>query len=73
MDQTLIHTNQMMIKGYELKVPFKTVQGRVICGYVHVRPYAKQIIKNLSKYFDVMIFTAGNQCYADPILDYLDP
>ena len=62
-----------MIKGYELKVPFKSVQGNIISGYVHVRPYAKEIIKNISKHFDVIVFTAGNQCYADPILDYLDP
>jgi len=62
-----------MVKGYELKVPFKTIQGRVINGYVHVRPHAKEIIKRMSKYFDVAVFTAGNQCYADPILDYIDP
>lgn len=62
-----------MIKGYELKVPFKSVQGKIINGYVHVRPYAKEIIKNISKHFDVIVFTAGNQCYADPILDHLDP
>lgn len=62
-----------MMKGYELKVPFKTVQGKPISGYVNVRPYAKEIIKNMSRHFDVMVFTAGNQCYADPILDYLDP
>ena len=40
---------------------------------MNVRPYAKEIIKNVSKHFDVIVFTAGNQCYADPILDYLDP
>lgn len=62
-----------MVKGYELKVPFKSLQGKTTSGYVHIRPYAKQIIKNISRYFDVIIFTAGNQCYADPILDYLDP
>lgn len=73
MDETLIHTNEVMVKGYELKVPFKSVQGKVISGYVHVRPYAREIIKNISKHFDVVIFTAGNQCYADPILDSLDP
>jgi len=27
----------------------------------------------MSKYFDVVVFTAGNQCYADPILDHIDP
>ena len=62
-----------MMKGYEIKVHFKSMQGRIINGYVNVRPHAKEIIKNLSKHFDVIIFTAGNQCYADPILDYLDP
>jgi TFIIF-interacting CTD phosphatase-like protein len=62
-----------MVKGYELKVPFKSFQGKTISGYVSIRPYAKQIIKNLSKFADVIVFTAGNQCYADPILDYIDP
>lgn len=61
------------MKGYEIKVPFKSLQGKVISGYVNVRPYAKEIIKNMSKHFDVMVFTAGNQCYADPILDHIDP
>ena len=69
----MIHTSEIMMKGYEIKVPFKSLQGKVISGYVNVRPYAKEIIKNMSRYFDVLVFTAGNQCYADPILDYIDP
>ena len=73
MDETLIHTNETMVRGYELKVPFKSVQGKVVSGYVQVRPYAKEILKNLSKHFDIFVFTAGNQCYADPILDHIDP
>lgn len=62
-----------MMKGYEIKVPFKSLQGKIISGYVNVRPHAKDIIKNMSKHFDVIVFTAGNQCYADPILDHIDP
>lgn len=73
MDETLIHTSEIMMKGYEIKVPFKSMQGKVISGYVNVRPYAKDIIRNMSKHFDIIVFTAGNQCYADPILDYVDP
>lgn len=73
MDETLIHTNESMVKGWEIKVPFKSVQGKLVSGYVHVRPYAREIIKNLSRFFDIVVFTAGNQCYADPILDALDP
>lgn len=54
-------------------MPFKSLQGKIISGYVNVRPHAKEIIKNISKHFDVIVFTAGNQCYADPILDHIDP
>jgi TFIIF-interacting CTD phosphatase-like protein len=54
-------------------VPFKSIQGKVVSGYVHIRPHAREAIRNLSRYFDVVVFTAGNQCYADPILDALDP
>lgn len=62
-----------MTKDYEIKVPFKSLQGKIVSGYVNVRPYAKEIIKNMSRYCDIIVFTAGNQCYADPILDHLDP
>lgn len=27
----------------------------------------------MGKHYDIIIFTAANQNYADPILDYLDP
>ncbi len=42
-------------------------------GYVEVRPYAKEILQNLSKHFDVIIFTASTQAYADSIIDHIDP
>lgn len=73
MDETLIHTSEVPIQGYEIKVPFRSFQGRMNHGYVNIRPHAKEILKNLSEHFDVIVFTAGNQCYADPILDHLDP
>lgn len=48
MDETLIHTNETPTKNYEIKVPFRYFQGKVGYGYVEVRPYAKEILKNLS-------------------------
>lgn len=38
-----------------------------------MRPYAIQCLAFANKYFEVAIFTAGLQWFADPILDYLDP
>ena len=40
---------------------------------INIRPYAKSILKELSQYFEVIIFTASHGCYANVVLDYLDP
>jgi len=40
---------------------------------ISVRPGAFEIIKNMSKLFDVIIFTASHSKYANPIIDFLDP
>ena len=41
--------------------------------YINIRPYAKQCMRELSKHYQIIVFTASDQTYADPILDYLDP
>lgn len=41
MDETLIHTDEAMTPYFEIKVPFKSFQGKTTYGYVNVRPYAK--------------------------------
>jgi CTD small phosphatase-like protein 2 len=38
-----------------------------------VRPYAREILRNLSKHFEVVVFTASHSCYANVVVDYLDP
>lgn len=38
-----------------------------------VRPFVKQCLELSNKYFEVAIFTAGKQWFAEPILNYLDP
>ena len=73
MDETLIHTNERMITNYELKVPFRSCQGKIAYGFVAVRPDAKEILQRLSKHFDIILFTASSQAYADPILNHIDP
>ena len=38
-----------------------------------VRPYVYTFLKNISLYFEIFIFTAAQQDYADWILDRIDP
>ncbi len=39
---------------------------------VKVRPYFDHCIAHLAQMYEIIIFTAGEQCYADAVLDYLD-
>lgn len=41
--------------------------------YYMVRPYALKFLKELAKYFEIVIFTAATKQYADPIIDDIDP
>ena len=40
---------------------------------VNIRPYAKNLIENLSQNFDIGVFTAAVDYYAQEIVRFLDP
>ena len=40
---------------------------------VFFRPHLKKFLSEVSKYFDLAIFTAAMKLYADTIIDYIDP
>ena len=40
---------------------------------INIRPHILECLELANKYFQVIIFTASEKEYADPILDYLDP
>ena len=38
-----------------------------------IRPGATNFIEKLNEYYDVILWTASLQEYADPVMDYIDP
>ena len=42
-------------------------------AYIQIRPGAEEFIKDLSKYYEIVIFTAALQNYADLVIDGIDP
>ena len=71
LDETLVHSSFTPFEKNDLvlNVDFDEIMYNI---YVLVRPGAKNFIKNMSKYFEVVIFTASLSNYASPLLDILD-
>jgi Dullard-like phosphatase family protein len=76
LDETLIHSEDYVPgRNYDyifmmdnLALPHKKDEIGVF-----FRPYLMEFLERLSKKFELVIFTAGRQDYADHILDKLDP
>ena len=42
-------------------------------AYIQIRPGAEEFLKELSEYYEIIIFTAALQNYADLVIDGIDP
>ena len=71
LDETLVHSSFTPFEKNDiiLEVDFEGILYNI---YVKVRPYAEQFLKNASKLFEIVIFTASISKYASPLLDILD-
>ncbi|OMJ88035.1 hypothetical protein SteCoe_10105 [Stentor coeruleus] len=74
LDETLVHCcedittcNPMVI----LPVIFPT--GETVQAGINIRPYALECLREVNKEFEIFVFTASHPCYANVVLDYIDP
>lgn len=73
LDETLIHCNENINIPHDVKIPIKFPTGEIIEAGINIRPYAHDILRNLSEKFEIIVFTASHSCYANVVLDMLDP
>ena len=74
MDETLIHCVENPNMESDAKLSIKlTVGGENIEAGINIRPFVNSTLKELNKYFEVIVFTASHSSYANVVLDYLDP
>lgn len=73
LDETLIHS---MSRGSKISpghmVEVRLDRRHATMYYVHKRPYCDDFLKLVSKWFNVVVFTASVQEYADPVIDWLE-
>ncbi|KAJ4396091.1 Nuclear envelope morphology protein 1 [Gnomoniopsis smithogilvyi] len=86
LDETLIHSMSKggrMSTGHMVEVKLNTtyvgVGGQSSIGpqhpilyYVHKRPHCDDFLRRVCKWFNLVVFTASVQEYADPVIDWLE-
>lgn len=73
LDETLVHSlsrGTRMSNGHMVEVKFNNQVATLY--YVHKRPYCDLFLKQVSKWFNLVIFTASVKEYADPVIDWLE-
>ena len=72
LDETLVHSQFKQPPRYNLKLPVH-MENRDFQVYVAVRPGTQDFLEEMSKYYELVIFTASLSKYANPLMDILDP
>ena len=72
LDETLVHRCESLSNA-EVVLHVTLPTREVVAVGVNVRPYAINCLQALSQDWEVIVFTASQKCYADAVLDYLDP
>ncbi|TIA48559.1 hypothetical protein D6C83_05008 [Aureobasidium pullulans] len=84
LDETLIHSmakGGRMSTGHMVEVKFQGPIGGngMVLGpqvpilyYVHERPYCHDFLRKVCKWYNLIVFTASVQEYADPVIDWLE-
>ncbi|MCJ1275227.1 Nuclear envelope morphology protein 1 [Puttea exsequens] len=84
LDETLIHSlakGGRMSSGHMVEVKLNTAVGyggatlgpqHPILYYVHKRPHCDEFLRRVYKWYNLIVFTASVQEYADPVIDWLE-
>ena len=74
MDETLIHcVDDIETQNPDVILEIDFPGEETVCAGINLRPYLMQCLQEANKSFQVIVFTASHQTYADAILDYIDP
>jgi CTD small phosphatase-like protein 2 len=72
LDETLVHCTEYGASA-DATIEIKLPVGGTVKASLHIRPYAAEVLAVASRYFEVAVFTASHKCYADEVLNCIDP
>ena len=72
LDETLVHSSFRAVPGADFVIPVQ-IEDVVHFVYVMKRPGVDEFLVEMAKHYEVVVYTASLNKYADPLLDLLDP
>ena len=57
----------------DVLLPIEFPGGDIINAGINVRPYVEYLLSQLSSLCEIIIFTASHSCYANKVIDHIDP
>jgi len=72
LDETLVHSSFRAVSGADFVIPVQ-IEDVVHFVYVAKRPGVDKFLVEMSKHYEIVVYTASLNKYADPLLDLLDP
>ena len=71
LDETLVHSSFQHVSDADYVIPVK-IENAVHSVFVLKRPGVDEFITEMAKYYELVVYTASLNKYADPLLDLLD-
>lgn len=71
LDETLVHSTTRQNSHFDIRLEI-TVDNCPSIFYVSKRPYLDVFLQIVSQWYDLVVYTASLQKYADPLIDALD-
>lgn len=72
LDETLVHSSFRAVPGADFVIPVQ-IEDVVHFVYVIKRPGVDEFLIEMAKHYEIVVYTASLDKYADPLLDLLDP
>ncbi|CAK81409.1 unnamed protein product (macronuclear) [Paramecium tetraurelia] len=73
LDETLVHCNESLLQKSDIVLNIQVSPNEIVKAGVNIRPGAIELLESLVDDFEIIVFTASHSCYAQQVLDYLDP
>ncbi|CAJ1954626.1 unnamed protein product [Cylindrotheca closterium] len=72
LDETLVHSSFRPVANSDFVIPVE-IENVTHLVYVAKRPGVDEFLVEMAKHYEIVIYTASLNKYADPLLDLLDP